>query len=96
MGKRIRTTIFIDEDLVKLSKVKALDDNGSGGSLSDVVENALKSYLPPAIGIQFTSKGTTFHSGPTISELKPHDISHGLQGDDMLKPDNSEDEAKQI
>ncbi len=68
MGK-VRTTLYMDEDLAKLAKVKAVQEEGS---LSNVVEHALRKYLDPAIGVELTSQGTVFISGPTISTMQPN------------------------
>lgn len=61
----------MEDNILELARVKAVQEKDS---LSGIVEKALKKYLPPAIGIQLTDKGATFHSGPTITSLS-HDKS---------------------
>lgn len=65
---KTRTTLFLDEDLTKLARVKAVEEDSS---LSNIVENALRNYLPHAMGVEHTAAGTTFLSGGTITTMKP-------------------------
>lgn len=71
-SKKTRTSITIDKGLLTQAKIWAEQaDQEDNITLSDVVEEALKAYLPSAIGVKRTSQGTVFVSGPTITTMKP-------------------------
>ena len=62
----MRTTIDTDDELERLARARAGADRKS---LSDIVNEALESYLPSKMIIEFGK--TTINSGPTISRMKP-------------------------
>ncbi len=66
---KVRTSITIDRGL--LTQVKVVADHNKN-TLSEIVEEALKVYLPPAIAIERTSQGTVYKSGLTVQSMQPN------------------------
>lgn len=66
---KVRTSITIEKGLLTQAKIKA---DQADINLSDVVEEALKYYLPSAIAVERTEQGTVYKSGPTISTMQPN------------------------
>lgn len=65
---KVRTSVTIEKGLLTQAKIKA---DEADVNLSDVVEDALKAYLPSAMAVERTEQGTVFKSGPTISTMQP-------------------------
>lgn len=72
---KVRTSITLDKGL--LSQAKQVADQ-KDVTLSDVVQDALKAYIPPVTGIERTEQGTVYVSGPTISTMQPNQTGLGV------------------
>lgn len=70
---RVRTTVKLEEDIVLVARMFAVKE---GGTLSDVIEDALKSYIPQSIGIEMKDGKAIFpadrNKGPLERILKKH------------------------